>query len=104
MFFYAHTQELIVPWVAILRSTAVWSIVIGNFCSDWGAYTLLGLLPSYMKDVLQFDLQSNGFFSALPYLGFWVTIAFGGFIADFIRSRGWLSTQNTRKMMTSIGL
>jgi hypothetical protein len=34
----------------------VWAIVVANICSDWGSYTFLTQIPSYMNDVLKFDI------------------------------------------------
>lgn len=81
---------------------AVWAIIIGNITSDWGMYTIETNMPTYLAEVLQFDIKSNGFFSAIPYIYFWITIIFSGLIADKIRSKC-LSTKNTRKLLNTLG-
>ncbi|KAE9412221.1 hypothetical protein Angca_010168, partial [Angiostrongylus cantonensis] len=46
------------PWKSIITSRAVWACWFGHFAGDWGAYTMLVSLPSYLKDVLGLDLSS----------------------------------------------
>ena len=38
----------------------MWSIVIMAFCSDWGLYTLLSDLPTFLNDVLLFSVEKVG--------------------------------------------
>lgn len=50
-----------------------------------------------MKEVLKFDIKSNGFFSAIPYICFWLMINIAGWTADCMRRNGW-ATKNVRKI------
>ena len=45
------------PWSHILTAPAVWAIVIANVTTDWGLYTFLTNIPTYMFEVLKFDIQ-----------------------------------------------
>ncbi|XP_038051386.1 sialin-like [Patiria miniata] len=92
-----------VPWANILSSPRVWAIVVAHFCNNWGFYTLLTNLPTYLKVVLGFDLSQSGFLAAVPYLVFWCIAITGGQIADFLRMSGTLTTTTTRKVFTSTG-
>lgn len=38
-----------VPWRDIVTSMPVWAIVCSHFSENWGFYTLLTLLPKFMK-------------------------------------------------------
>ena len=38
-----------VPWKAILKSKAVWAIIVAHFAENWGFYTLLTGMPTFMK-------------------------------------------------------
>ena len=51
-------QELGTPWLAFFKSKAVWAIIVGHTASNWGTYTLLTNIPTYMKEVLKFDIKS----------------------------------------------
>lgn len=46
------------PWKAMFSSGAMWAILIANACGNYGAYMLLTQMPSYMKEVLKFDIKS----------------------------------------------
>jgi hypothetical protein len=46
-----------VPWLSVAKSVPVWAVVIMSFCSNWGLYTLLTDLPTYLNDVLQYSIS-----------------------------------------------
>lgn len=46
------------PWGSIMTSKACIALFIGHSCSNWGTYLFLTSLPSYMKEVLKFDIKS----------------------------------------------
>ncbi|XP_070533110.1 sialin-like [Ptychodera flava] len=99
-----NSKSLYVPWLSIASSIRVWAIVLSHVANNWGFYTLLTCLPTYMKQILKFDLSQNGFISAIPYLLLWLIQTIGGRFADFLRERQILSTTTTRKLMNSLGL
>jgi len=96
----SHPQTT--PWLTFAKSLPVWAIVVAHVCANWGTYTLLTNIPTYMKEILKFDIKSNGLLCAVPYIIFWACINIGGFVADFLRSKGW-RTETVRKIMLSTG-
>lgn len=42
------------PWKDMLTSMPVWSITCAHFCENWGFYTLLTQLPSYMNGIIKY--------------------------------------------------
>ncbi|XP_071442476.1 vesicular glutamate transporter 1-like [Hetaerina americana] len=74
------------PWRKFLTSLPVWSIVVAHFSENWGFYTLLTQLPTFMKDTLEFDLNKAGFLSALPYLVMTIVLQMAGYLADYLRA------------------
>lgn len=90
------------PWGKFVTSPAVWAIVVAHFSENWGFYTLLTQLPTFMKDVLHFKLEKTGFMSAVPYLAMAVVLQFSGRLADWLRARGILSTTQVRKLFTCV--
>lgn len=96
-------KDVKVPWKAIFTSLPVWAIVVAHFSENWGFYTLLTELPSFLKYRLDFDLSRAGFVSALPYLVMAITIQTGGHIADCLRRKQILSTTVVRKLFNSFG-
>ncbi|CAG5889634.1 unnamed protein product [Menidia menidia] len=92
------------PLLSMLFSVPLWAIIITQMCSNWAFYCLLTSLPTYMNDILHFDLQSNGFLSALPYLGSSLVSVLSGLFADFIIERKVFSITVVRKLFTFTGL
>lgn len=37
------------PWGQFIKSPAVWAIIVAHFSENWGFYTLLTQLPTFMK-------------------------------------------------------
>ncbi|CAJ0941698.1 unnamed protein product, partial [Mesorhabditis belari] len=92
------------PWLKMLTSRAVWACWLGHFAGDWGAYTMMTVLPSFLKDVLGVSLSSLGFLSAAPYLAYFIAINCGGAAADTLREKRILSTLNTRRLAMVLAL
>ncbi|XP_068597753.1 sialin-like [Brachionichthys hirsutus] len=92
-----------IPWRAIATSRPLWAIVVAHFSFNWTFYTLLTLLPTYMKDMLGFSIQQNGMLSALPYLGSSLAALVSGQLADYLRETCLYSTAAVRKIFNSVG-
>ncbi|KAK0416444.1 hypothetical protein QR680_012488 [Steinernema hermaphroditum] len=92
-----------VPWKQILTSGPVWAIVVCNFCRSWSFFLLLGNQLTYMSDVLGMQIHDSGLISALPQLLLALSVLSSGQIADYLRSRGKMSTTMVRKMFNSMG-
>eukprot|EP00058_Branchiostoma_floridae_P006270 XP_002591758.1 hypothetical protein BRAFLDRAFT_83531 [Branchiostoma floridae] len=91
------------PWLSFATSVPVWGLIITHICFNWGTYTLSTNLPTYMKEILLFDLTQDGFLSALPYLCMWLVQVLGGQLADKLREQQLLSTAAVRKLFNSLG-
>ena len=46
-----------VPVLTIMTSRPVWGIIITHTCSNFGTYTFLTNIPTYLKEVLHFDIK-----------------------------------------------
>lgn len=92
------------PLLSVLTSLPFWAIVVAHFAQNWGFYTLLTEMPTYMKNILHFDIADNSFMSALPYLMMWLFSLPVGYVADHLQTSGRLSTANTRRLFNSIGI
>jgi len=77
-----------IPWRRLLRSRAVWAIIIDHFCSNWALYVLLAWLPSYFKTTFNVTLTNAGLLSAAPWLAYFVMGNVGGWIADVMIGAG----------------
>lgn len=89
------------PWGKLFTSLPVYAIAAAQFSSNWGFYTLLTQLPSYLNDTLNFKLKATGFVSALPYLVLGTLLPISGYLADFLKYREHLTVTQIRKYFTS---
>ena len=88
------------PWKAIMTSKPVWAIIVAHFAENWGFYTLLTGMPTFMKDVLGYKLDQAGFLAAFPYLLMAAIVQSAGVLADYARTKGRLTTTQVRKLFT----
>ncbi|XP_019620459.1 PREDICTED: uncharacterized protein LOC109467009 isoform X2 [Branchiostoma belcheri] len=75
-------QKPRVPWLKVFSSVPVWALIIGQLASDWSKYFLLTQLPNYMKNVLGFNIKTNGLLSALPYFLAMISMLASSIAAD----------------------
>ncbi|XP_008630953.2 PREDICTED: vesicular glutamate transporter 1, partial [Corvus brachyrhynchos] len=95
--------QLATPWRHFFTSMPVYAIIVANFCRSWTFYLLLISQPAYFEEVFGFEISKVGLLSALPHLVMTIVVPIGGQIADYLRSRGLMSTTNVRKMMNCGG-
>lgn len=93
-----------VPWRSVLTSVPVWALVVTHMAQNWGFYTLLTELPTYMKNILHFNIKANAFVSALPYLIMWLMALLSSVVADYVLDKNLLSRAATRKTMNSLAM
>lgn len=57
--YFFHPQVLLqVPWLQVFRSKPFIAILITHFCSNFGWYMLLTELPTFMNQILKFNMSS----------------------------------------------
>uniref|UniRef100_A0A061QLM4 Sialin n=1 Tax=Cupiennius salei TaxID=6928 RepID=A0A061QLM4_CUPSA len=91
-----------IPWFSILTSCPVWALTVAHFGFNWGFYTLLTELPTYLSNILHFDLAQNGLLSALPYVCQAIFAFMASLVADSMRASGRFRVTTIRKLMNSI--
>ncbi|XP_047533121.1 putative inorganic phosphate cotransporter [Vanessa atalanta] len=96
-------KKLPTPWKDIFTSLSFFALIIAHCGQNWGFWTLMTELPSYMKQVLGVDIKSNGVMSALPYLAMYLLSFPIGFMSDYILKKKWLTITACRKLSNSIG-
>lgn len=90
------------PWLQIFTSLPVFGVVMAHFGTHWLQYVLVSELPTYLGTVLHYDINDNGLYSSLPYLGAIGSGALSGILADFLRSRGLMSVTRVRKLFNGL--
>ncbi|XP_067841355.1 sialin-like [Heptranchias perlo] len=92
-----------IPWRFMMKSCAVWAIVMTYWSCCWTFFTFMTLLPTYMKEVLQFGVQKSGLSSALPFLASWFSQTVVGRFADYLTESQNFSVTAVRKGCIVIG-
>ncbi|XP_046375135.2 uncharacterized transporter slc-17.2-like [Haliotis rufescens] len=91
------------PWLLMMTSAATWACLIGHVCSEWATQTLRTHAPTFMNEVFNFNITENGLLSSIPYMSQTVSSLIAGQLADYLRSRKYLSTTATRRIFQSVG-
>jgi MFS transporter, ACS family, solute carrier family 17 (sodium-dependent inorganic phosphate cotransporter), other len=99
----APADQRSIPWNRILRTPAVWAIIVNHFCHNWSLYVLLAWLPSYFKTTFGVTLTNAGLLSAAPWLTSFVMANVAGALADRMIKAG-RSPTFVRKLMQVTGL
>ncbi|XP_051157227.1 putative inorganic phosphate cotransporter isoform X3 [Leptopilina boulardi] len=92
-----------VPWKSIVTSLPFWAILIAHMGQNYGYETLMTELPTFMKQILHFNIKSNGTVSSLPYLAMWIFSMIISHVADWLISSNKLNHTKTRKIVNAIG-
>ena len=56
------SESLPIPYKAIFTSLPVYGLLIANIAQGYGFYTLLSEIPTYMSQILHFDIKEVCFF------------------------------------------
>ncbi|PSN33898.1 hypothetical protein C0J52_09548 [Blattella germanica] len=91
-----------VPWVAIFTSGPMYVHMIMGIGGGWVNFTIMTELPSYLSNVLHFDVQASGTSSALPYVFLVITSLMGGFVSQKLIQSGRLSRINVYRIFNAL--
>ncbi|XP_050326861.1 putative inorganic phosphate cotransporter [Bactrocera neohumeralis] len=100
----ATSVKLPTPWLSIFTSLPFWVLLIANCAYNWGYWTLMTQIPSYIKNVFDKDIKSNALLSALPYAASLVLGLCFCALAQVLLSAKVLSTNASRKIFNTIGM
>jgi sugar phosphate permease len=81
-----------IPWSGLFRYRSIWGLMIGMFCLNFAIYFFITWFPSYLQEARGFSLARLRWLGMLPGLmgiaGSW----FGGYLSDWLLTRGWSRT------------
>ncbi|CAB0016294.1 unnamed protein product [Nesidiocoris tenuis] len=97
-------QKMKIPWLSIATSIPMWALFLVQLAQNWGFWTLLTLMPTYIDKVLGFNIKENGLLSALPYIVMFFNAILFAFIADYMTTHNIRTVNFRRKMWNSIAL
>ncbi|XP_068904982.1 sialin-like isoform X1 [Tenebrio molitor] len=89
------------PWAKILTSGPVWAFIVANACSSFTFFVCFMQLPTYMDQILHFNIKQNGLLSSIPHLARYLSALTSSCIADKLKKTGNLSTTCIRKFLCS---
>ncbi len=88
--------------LVLLRTPAVWAIIVCHFCANWGGYVLLAWMPTYINKGLGVDFASVGIFTMIPSVFAFLALNAGGWTADRMIRAG-MDVSRVRKIMQTVG-
>ncbi|XP_034671886.1 putative inorganic phosphate cotransporter isoform X2 [Drosophila subobscura] len=91
-----------IPWRSLLSSVPLWAILLTQCGQGWAFYTQLTELPTYMSNILHFDIQSNALLNAVPYLTAWFVGIACSALADWMLARRYISLVNSYKLWNTV--
>ncbi|XP_039152299.1 putative inorganic phosphate cotransporter isoform X2 [Drosophila simulans] len=94
--------EAPIPWSSLLTSVPLWAILLTQCGQGWAFYTQLTELPTYMSNILHFDIQSNALLNAVPYLTSWFVGIACSALADWMLARRYISLLNSYKLWNTV--
>ncbi|XP_072463224.1 probable small intestine urate exporter isoform X2 [Notamacropus eugenii] len=100
----ANAPSWSLPFKAMIKTMALWAILVGNVCRFWLISNLTTSLPTLLDNMFDFNFKKNGSLSALPLITSWVSMTLGGYIADFLLSKKILRLITVRKLFTFLGM
>ena len=96
------TEAKPVEILVLLRTPAVWAIIVCHFCANWGGYVLLAWLPTYINKGLGVDFSSVGIFTMIPSVFAFLALNAGGWTADRMIRAG-MNVSRVRRIMQTVG-
>ncbi|XP_060571518.1 voltage-gated purine nucleotide uniporter SLC17A9-like isoform X1 [Ruditapes philippinarum] len=87
------------PWVTLFFKLSFWSMLVGHFCENNAFFILLSWLPTYFHE--NFPDAKGWVFNVIPWVVTIPSSIFGGWLADFMITKGY-SVTFVRKFMNTI--
>ncbi|CAC5407401.1 SLC17A5 [Mytilus coruscus] len=66
--FDTSKRTAVVPWCQIAKNPPFLAILVARFCVNWVLYALVTSIPTFMKTVLTYDIQSVSFVGSGVFL------------------------------------
>lgn len=93
------------PWWRIFTSVPFLVLVLAHCANNWGFWTLLTEIPTFMKNVLGMDIKNNGPLSALPYFAMILLTCVFIWLSDTLKQRGTVIPLGfSRKFFNTLGM
>lgn len=97
-------KAIAIPWKAIVTSMPFWATMAGSLGNDFGLYTLLMELPTYLHDVQHFEIVHNGILSSVPYILMWCVSHSWANLMGYLTHRDKITLVNVRRLSMAVAL
>ncbi|KAK7110645.1 hypothetical protein V1264_014484 [Littorina saxatilis] len=91
------------PWKSMLTSGPFWAIAVAHITYTWVTSWMMSYLPMYLSDVMKFNVEEDGLYSSLPYVGRLLSGFVCSYLSDKLQHSGVLSTGSCRKLFQLVG-
>lgn len=91
------------PFTVMMKSRAIWAIVVARFTYSWGFYTFLLQLPHFCVKTLDFNLQTSGLLCGLSFLTLAVVAELSSRLLSKMFAKDILNKTAIRKLFCFIG-
>ncbi|XP_066153254.1 putative inorganic phosphate cotransporter [Euwallacea fornicatus] len=95
--------HLPVPWKKICTCVPFYALLVAYVGSTWGYVILMTEGPTFLANVMEFDVKSTAVINSLPTVCGLVMTFITGYLADFVIQKKYVNTLNCRKICNSIG-
>ncbi|CAH1104152.1 unnamed protein product [Psylliodes chrysocephalus] len=96
-------QKAKIPWKKMIWNAPFFAVYFAQIGQFFSALVLLLETPTYLNKVMKFDIESNGFLSAVPYIVSIIVMIVCGYIGDYLINHDILPIIWSRKLFTTIG-
>ncbi|XP_019637975.1 PREDICTED: sialin-like [Branchiostoma belcheri] len=86
-----------IPWLKLFTSPHLWVLIYIHCTDGWGFFMMLTCLPLYMGTILNFNIDTNGALSTMPYLTLMASRILSSLIVDPVIKRSSFKKVNIRK-------
>ncbi|XP_059225875.1 putative inorganic phosphate cotransporter [Stomoxys calcitrans] len=98
----SQDQKIPVPWKAVLTSLPFYALIVARSAQNWGLSTMQSQIPSYLNGVLDMEIQANGLFSSLPFMGMLVMSFVYLMLEDVLRRKKILTLKGVRRVFNTV--
>lgn len=87
----------------MLTSLPTIAVLISGFALEFQFAIIQSFLPSYLRDILSLDMDTNGLFAAIPFVSHLITKNILSIIADKLKKSGLVNMTTSCKVLQAYG-
>nr|CAD7454158.1 unnamed protein product [Timema tahoe] len=92
-----------VPWIKLFTSMPVWATILMQTGGNFVSYTFLSELPTYTKNILNYNISGSGIVSSLPYISAWIGCVGSGYVSQWLQEKKYITRLTSYRLFNGIG-